>query len=117
VQAGVPVIAVGTGGRRYAKAFIEEEGFPFPVLLDEDGTAAEVIETKSIGALTFLRPEAIGDGLRSFARGHRQRRAGRRPLQLGATLVIGPGNEILYAEYEDHPGDHADLDEVLAAAT
>ncbi len=35
-------------------------------------------------------------------------------MQLGATLVMGPGDEILYADYEDHPGDHADLDEVLA---
>ena len=113
----MPVIAIGTGGKRYAKAFIEDEEFPFPVLLDEDGVAAEVIETNTIGATTYLSPKAIGAGLKSFARGHRQQKTGRRPLQLGATLVMGPGDEVLYVDYEDHAGDHAPLDEVLAAAT
>lgn len=117
MDADLAVTAVGTGGKRYAKAFIEDEGFPFPVLLDEDGTAAEIIETNTIGFTTYLSPTAVGAGLKSFARGHRQKKTGRRPLQLGATLVIGPGNELLYADYEDHAGDHADLDEVLAAAS
>ena len=53
----------------------------------------------------------------SLARGHRQKKTGRRPLQLGATIVIGPGDQLLYSDYEAHAGDHADLDEVLAAAT
>jgi hypothetical protein len=48
------------------------------------------------------------------AAGHRQRKTGRRPTQLGATLVIGPGDELLYEDYEDFAGDHADLDAVLA---
>ena len=110
------VLAIGTGGKRYAQAFIEEEDFPFPVLLDEDGEAAAIVGTGAVGATTLLRPAAVGAGLRSAIGGHRQRRSGRRPRQLGATLVIGPGNELRYADYEDHPGDHADLDEVLAAA-
>lgn len=117
VSADVPVIAIGTGGKRYAKAFIEDEEFPFPVLLDEDGAAAEIVETNSIGMTTYLSPTAIGAGLKSFAKGHRQQKTGRRPLQLGATLVVGPGDELLYADYEDYAGDHAPLDEVLAAAT
>lgn len=97
-------------------AFIEDENFPFQVLLDEDGTAAEIIQTNSIGATTYLSPKAVGAGVMSFVRGHRQKKTGRRPLQLGATLVIGPGNKLLYADFEDYAGDHADLDEVLAAA-
>jgi hypothetical protein len=35
-------------------------------------------------------------------------------MQLGATLVIGPGDELLYMDKESYAGDHADLDEVLA---
>lgn len=113
----MPVVAIGTGGKRYAKAFIEDENFPFPVLLDEDGIAAEIIQTRSIGAATFLSPRAMSSGVMAFVRGHRQKKTGRRPLQLGATLVIGPGDELFYSDYEDHAGDHADLDDVLAAAT
>jgi len=114
VAAGVGVTAIGTGGKRYAKAFIEAEEVPFPVLLDEDGSAADIVGTNSLGAGTLLKPGAYVAGVRSLAKGHRQHNAGRRPTQLGATLVIGPGNVLLYEDFEDHAGDHADLEEVLA---
>ena len=87
------------------------------MLLDSDGDAAEVIETRAIGATTFLSPSAVGTGLRSFLKGNKQGKTGRRPLQLGATVVVGPHDEVLYADYENHPGDHADLDDVIAAAS
>ncbi len=84
------------------------------MLLDEDGTAAEIVGTGTIGATTLLKPRAVAAGMRSFTGGNRQRKTGRRPMQLGATVVIGPGNEILYEDFEDFPGDHAPLGEVLA---
>lgn len=96
-------------------AFIEDENVPFPVLLDEDGSAAEIAGTGTIGVKEALRPDAIAAGLGSFVRGNRQKNAGRRPMQLGATIVIGPGDEILYEDFEDYAGDHADIDEVIAA--
>lgn len=107
--------AIGTGGKRYAKAFMEEERVPFPVLLDENGTAAEIVGTKVLTGTKLVSPRQIGAGLRSTLKGHRQHNAGRRPFQLGATLVIGPGNELRYADFEDFAGDHADIDEVIAA--
>ncbi|NNF65714.1 MAG: hypothetical protein HKN07_15830 [Acidimicrobiia bacterium] len=108
------ITAIGTGGKRYAKAFIEDTGYPFQVLLDEDGEAADVIGTGTMSLGTILKPKAVLAGVKSLAGGNRQKNLGRRPTQLGATLVIGPGNEILYEDYEDHPGDHADLDDVIA---
>jgi hypothetical protein len=109
------VTAIGTGGKRYAQAFTEDEKVPFPVLLDEDGAAAAIVGTNSLGAGALLKPSAYVAGLRSMAGGHRQHKTGRRPMQLGATLVIGPGDELLYEDFEDFAGDHADIDEVLAA--
>lgn len=109
------VTAIGTGGKRYARSFIEDERVPFPVLLDEDGAAADIVGTKTLGVGTMLKPSAYVAGLRSVTRGHRQHKTGRRPTQLGATLVIGPGDQLLYEDYEDHAGDHADIDDVLAA--
>jgi hypothetical protein len=88
---------------------------PFPVLLDEDGLAAEIIGTGTLGAISLVNPGQLVAGFRSLAGGHRQRKPGRRPMQLGATIVMGPGDVILYEDYEDHAGDHADLDEVIAA--
>ena len=109
--------AIGTGGRRYAQAFIEDERVPFQVLLDEEGTAAEIAGTKKLGVGSIVSPSAWVAAAKSFKGGHRQRRSGRRPYQLGATLVIGPGNDIRYADFEDFAGDHADIDEVLSVLT
>jgi hypothetical protein len=108
------VTAVGTGGRRYAQAFIEDEAVPFRVLLDEDGIAADIVEMNTIGAMSLIRPDAWLAGAKSLAGGNRQHNTGRRPTQLGATLVMGPGNELIYIDKESFAGDHADLDEVLA---
>ena len=109
--------AIGTGGRTYAKAFMDDEQVPFPVLLDEDGSAAEVVGTNTFGAGSIVNPGQLVAGVRSFAKGNRQGNAGRRPMQLGATIVIAPGGEILYEDFEDYAGDHADIDEVIAAIT
>ncbi len=114
LAAGVGVTAIGTGGKRYAQAFIEDESVPFGVLLDEDGEAARIVETNSLKASSFIRPDALLAGGRSLFGGHQQHKTGARPMQLGATLVLGPGDELLYIDRESYAGDHADLDEVLA---
>ncbi len=36
-------------------------------------------------------------------------------MQLGATVVIAPDGSILYEDREDFAGDHASIDDVLAA--
>lgn len=108
-------MAIGTGGKRYAKAFIEDESVPFEVLLDEEGLAAEVVGTGTASNLSFLSPTQILAGARSLMKGNRQHNLGRRPYQLGATLVIAPGDRLLYEDFEDYAGDHADLNQVLKA--
>ena len=113
-ETGSAVTAIGTGGRRYAKAFIEDERVPFPVLLDEDGEAADIIATNRLNAFSLMRPDALLAGTRSLAGGNRQHDTGRRPTQLGATIVMGPNDELLYIDKESFAGDHADIDEVIA---
>lgn len=110
---GADVTAIGTGGRRYATAFIEEEQVPFEVLLDQDGVAAGIVGTKRFGLTTALDPAQWRAGVRSMRSGARQHRPGARPSQLGATFVLAPGNRLLFAEHEDFAGDHADLDGVI----
>jgi hypothetical protein len=88
---------------------------PFPVLLDEEGVAAGIVGTGALGPTSLLRPGQIVAGFRSLAGGNIQHKAGRRPMQLGATIVMGPGDEIIYEDFEDYAGDHADIDEVIAS--
>ncbi len=115
-QRGADLIAIGTGDARYARAFIDDEQITWPVLLDEDGEAADVAQVKVGNAAQILGPRAMRSALKAYARGHRQKaKLGRRPTQLGATFVIGPGNVVRYEHLDDHVGDHAPLDEILAA--
>lgn len=87
---------------------------PFPVLLDEHGTAAEIVGTKTLNTMALLSPSQVRAGARALLAGNVQHKYGRRPKQLGASLVIAPGNLLLYEDYEDFAGDHADLDEIIA---
>ncbi len=84
------------------------------MLLDEDGAAASIVGTGTIGWKS-LTPRAALASTRALAGGNRQFNAGRRPMQLGATIVLGPGNELIYEDFEGFAGDHAPFDEVIAA--
>ena len=61
-----------------------------------------------------MSPGQIRAGARALAAGNVQHKYGRRPKQLGASLIIAPHNLLLYEDYEDFAGDHADLDEIIA---
>jgi len=87
---------------------------PFAVLLDEEGEASDIVDMNRLGAAALIRPDAWMAGAKSLVGGNRQHNTGRRPTQLGATIVMGPGDEILYIDKESFAGDHADLDEVVA---
>ncbi|MGH8874365.1 MAG: AhpC/TSA family protein [Acidimicrobiia bacterium] len=114
-ERGAEVVAVGTGDARYARAWIDAHQVPFPVLLDDDGRAARLAGTGQMAVGDLLRPGAWNAGTRAWLHGHRQQRTGKRPLQLGATFVVGPGDRLRYAHRDRFAGDHAPPDQVLAA--
>lgn len=108
-------MAVGTGNLAYGKAFVTVEKVPFPVLIDEDGEAAEAasVEKGTVGQV--MGPRNVGGALRAVRAGHRQHRTGEKPMQLGATFVIGPGHRLRYEYHDRTASDHAPVDEVLEA--
>lgn len=111
---GADVVAVGTGDERYAEAFVADEAIPFPVLVDDDGAAAQAVSVRRIPFLQLLfDPRSWPGGLRARRAGFRIHRSGRRVTQLGATFVIGPGPTVRYAHIDRHSADHAPLDAVL----
>ncbi len=111
---GAEVVAIGTGGRRYAAAFVEEEQVPYPVLVDDDAEAARAAAVTSVPFLKLLLdPRSRPGTRRARAAGHKIHRAGKRVTQLGATFVIGPGPEVRYEHVDAHSADHAPLDDVL----
>ena len=114
---GAEVVAIGTGDQRYAAAFSADEHIPFPVLVDDGAAAAHAAGVRRVGMLRLLTDRRSWAGTRrARAAGHSVHKAGRRVTQLGATFVIGPGNQLRYEHIDEHSADHAALEEVLAAA-
>ncbi len=112
---GADVLAIGTGDRRYAAAFIADEHVPFPVVVDDHADAARAASVPRVPFLRLITDRRSRPGTRrARAAGHRIHRAGKRVTQLGATFVLGPGPTVRYEHVDAHSADHAPVDEVLA---
>ena len=113
---GAEVVAVGTGDRRYAAAFVAEEQIPFPVLVDDDAVAASAAALPKVNPFRLIfDPRSLGGARRAHRAGYRVKKPGKRTNQLGGTFVLGPGERIRYEHVDEHTADHAPLDDVLAA--
>jgi len=109
------VVAVGTGDARYARAFVEDERIPFPVLVDDDARAANAAAVPSASFVGLLHPRTWAASAATWRRGYRVSKPGARVTQLGATFVLGPGPRVRYAHVDRDTTDHAPVDAVLAA--
>jgi peroxiredoxin len=112
---GGDVVAVGTGDARYAEAFVRDEDVCFPVVLDEEGEAAKAAGVRRGSPRAMVGGGSLRVAWKAMRSGHRQRRTGSRPMQLGATFVVGPGDQVVYEHLDTNPGDHAPVDDVIDA--
>jgi hypothetical protein len=114
--AGVGVAVIGLGDRDYARAFREETGIRFPLLIDGRREAYRAAGLKRGSVLDIFRAENLAARRAAREAGHRQGRLGRAPLQLGGSFVFGPGDTDLYAHANRTYGDNAPVVSLLAAA-
>jgi peroxiredoxin len=114
-SAGADVVAIGTGDRRYAAAFVSDERIPFLVLVDDEGRAASAAAVRTVSFVRLLHPRTWKGSVETWRNGHRVHRQGKRVTQLGATFVLGPGDRVRYAHVDGDSTDHASLDDVIGA--
>lgn len=114
-DAGASLVAIGLGGRSYARRFREDTGITFPLLIDSDREAYEAADLGQANLLHLLKPENFSARSEAKAQGHRQHRLGKDPFQLGASFVFAPGDRDLFAHVSRTFGDNAPVAEVLAA--
>lgn len=114
-RAGAAVAAIGLGDRDYARAFRDQTGIGFPLLVDEDRQAYRAAGLHSASLLHLLRRDNFRARARAKAAGHRQRRLGKDPFQLGASFVFGPGDRDLYVHLSETFGDNAPVGELIDA--
>lgn len=112
---GAKLVAVGLGDPQYARAFRQETGIKFPLLIDEKREAYRALELKKASLLHLLRRDNAAARKRAKAGGHRQHRLGKDPFQLGGTFVFGPGEADHFAHISETFGDNATPGQILNA--
>ena len=113
--AGARLAAVGLGHREYARAFREDTGIAFPLLIDEERRAYRAAGLRKASLLHLLRRDNATARTRARQAGHRQHRLGQNPFQLGGSFVFAPGNVVRFAHVSETFGDNASPDVLLAA--
>jgi hypothetical protein len=108
--------AIGLGDRAYARAFRDEQGIAFPLLVDEKREAYRAAGLRSASLLHLLRRDNARARARARAAGHRQEKLGRNPFQLGGSFVFGPGDNVLFTHVSATFGDNAPVESLLRAA-
>jgi len=114
-ERGAVLAAVGLGDRTYARAFREETGITFPLLVDEKREAYQAMELKSANLFHILRKDNSEARDRAQAAGHTQHKLGKNPFQLGGSFVFGPGDVDRFAHFSETFGDNASIEALLAA--
>jgi hypothetical protein len=112
---GASLAAISLGDRQYARAFREETGITFPLLIDEQRQAYRAAGLKSGSLLHLLRRDNAEARKRARAAGFRQHQLGKNPFQLGGSFIFGPGNIDRFAHVSQTFGDNASPAELLAA--
>ena len=112
---GANLAAVGLGDLAQARAFRDESGIAFPLLVDAERVAYRAAELRSATLGHLLRPDNFVAGRRARAAGRRQGKTGANPFQLGGSFVFGPGNVDLYSHVSATFGDNAPVTRLLAA--
>ena len=103
------------GDTQYAKAFQEETGITFPLLIDEKKIAYDALELKSGNIFHLLRRDNSVARGQARAEGHQQHKLGKNPFQLGGSFVFGPGDVDRFAHFSETFGDNAPVKDLLAA--
>ena len=114
-EKGAALAAVGLGDRQYARAFREETGITYPLLIDEQRKAYQVAELKRGNLFHLLRRENAIARARAKAAGHHQQKLGQNPFQLGGSFVFGPGDIDRFVHISKTFGDNASPADLLAA--
>ena len=111
---GADIVAIGTGDRRYAEAFVHDERIPFLVLVDDDAAAAQAASLRTLNWFQLLHPRTWKATREASKRGHHVHKSGKRVRQIGATFVIGAGDRVRYEHMDTDSTDHADIDQLVS---
>jgi NAD(P)-dependent dehydrogenase (short-subunit alcohol dehydrogenase family) len=111
---GAELVIVGNGDRGFAAAFRADFALDGPLFVDPELRAYRAAGLRR-GRVELLSPRLPLHALRALRAGSRQTRVQGDPWQLGGVFVIRPGGDLTYRYASREMGDHAPVDEILAA--
>jgi hypothetical protein len=117
--AGVPLVMIGQATPRHAAHFKRRFEVGYPVLADEERQTYKLIGAKVAGATKLLNPRSVGMGVLRTARSGGKVRQGKiigNPAQLGASMAIARGGEVVWSHRASDASDNPSPEEILAAA-
>lgn len=115
-QAGAKLVLIGQATPRQAAHFRRRQGTELPILADEHRVSYKAIGAKlgSVGEL--IGPKSVAKGLATTVRtGKFQGRPVGNVAQLGGSIVVAPGGEILFKHLAQDASDNASPGQLLAA--
>ena len=114
--AGAELVVIGNGAANFVAGFREQTGYHGPLYVDP---SLEVYKRagmkRSVGSV--INPKSALHAFRALGRGQRQGRTQGDAWQQGGTLVVTPAGDILYSYRSRQAGDHAPIDDIIAALT
>ncbi len=108
------MVIVGNGTPYFAAAFHEDFELDCPLLVDPELRAYRAAGLRR-GRLELLSPRLPLNALRALRSGSRQTGVQGDPWQLGGVFVIRRGGDSTYQYVSREAGDHAPMEEILAA--
>ena len=107
--------AVGLGDFVFARAFIQQTGITFPLLVDEERKTYEAMDLKEANIFHLFRKENRERRQEAKEAGFSQDGIKKNPFQLGGAFVFGPGNVDRFAHIAETFSDNAKVSDLLDA--
>jgi len=99
----------------FARAFIQQTGITFPLLVDEQRKTYEAMDLKEANLLHLFRKDNRERRQEAKEAGFSQEGIKKNPFQLGGAFVFGPGNVDRFAHIAETFSDNAKVSDLLAA--
>ncbi len=116
-QRGVRILLICFAQEHWARAFLEETGAPFPLLMDPEMESYRAFGLKSSVARTYLSPATIWYYAKAIFRGRKFHPKPRgNPHQMGGDFLIDRDGRLLFAHPSREPADRPSIEAILEKA-
>jgi hypothetical protein len=109
------VSAIGMGWPEMAAGFKAQFAIPFPLLVDRDRASYAGVSIRRGSLMEVVGPKVWLPWLKSIARGTGQTLTKVDQLQLGGSLIVAPGGDVLFQHSARTAADNASVDDLLRA--